>query len=858
MTIGLLLNNRLSVDFFSANFFKRVTVWACLLMALLFSTDTRAQVSSYYTWSQSFQTYTSGISTAVAPANIFTTGWDDNTYTTYKFPFNFTYNGVLYTGGTSAIGVDTDGWVAFNTAGTITMTGTAAGGSWVSASNSTGVYLNGTANNNGFCGFNSDLEEQTFATFTGNTTSGSATITSVSNFTDIRVGSRLSGTGITDGTVVNAINLTTSTITLSGNATATGTAVVITPRTSIYAFIRGVAPYRQFVIQWTRGTRFNAPGDDFSFQLVLNEGGGVANYQTLQTVYGDCKATNLTVQNAQVGLRGATAADFNARKTNTNWSTTTAATVNTDICTLTPSIFPVSGLTYTWSPACLGVASNAGAITGLTTVCPGNSFDYSIAGVPGAIFYNWTYTGGGTTLSATTTLPLNTLIFSVAATGGTLTVTPGNLCGNGASSSIVIAMSALPSATISYPAPSYCANAAPVSVTQTGTAGGTYTASPVGLSINSSTGQITPSTSTPGNYIVTYTYTSGCTATTTASIAINAIPVVAATATPASVCSGANSQLQATITTATNYTVNSIPFASLAPSGSPTTVYNTYQLDNISAAIPLPFAFNFYGSPITQFYISTEGYVQLQTGTAVSWTQQTLPNATNPNNIIAMAWDDLIVDPSTNPGSSIRYFMNGTTPNRVMVIDYINLRFLGGSGTQSVTGQIRLYEIDSHIEVAVGTVNDAGFNEPKTLGIENSTGTIGIAAPGRNNVNWNVSNEAWGFYPATTGYTYAWSPATFLSSTSISNPVATAVTSTTTYTVTATNSSSGCTATASATVTLLNIGAAGVISGASPICPNTFRKQKTSILFLETEYAGFDKKDTPIDGTKKQSYVCLG
>ena len=122
------------------------------------------------------------------------------------------------------------------------MTGTAAGGSWVSASNSTGVYLNGTANNNGFCGFNSDLEEQTFATFTGNTTSGSATITSVSNFTDISVGTRLSGTGITDGTVVNAINLTTSTITLSGNATATGTAVVITPRTSIYAFIRGVAP----------------------------------------------------------------------------------------------------------------------------------------------------------------------------------------------------------------------------------------------------------------------------------------------------------------------------------------------------------------------------------------------------------------------------------------------------------------------------------------------------------------------------------------------------------------------------------------------------------------------------------------
>ncbi|TDD99893.1 T9SS type A sorting domain-containing protein [Flavobacterium cellulosilyticum] len=61
------------------------------------------------------------------------------------------------------------------------------------------------------------------------------------------------------------------------------------------------------------------------------------------------------------------------------------------------------------------------------------------------------------------------------------------------------------------------------SVTKTGSSGGTYTASPIGLSINSSTGAITPSSSVVGTYTVTYTYASGsCTGLkATASITIN-------------------------------------------------------------------------------------------------------------------------------------------------------------------------------------------------------------------------------------------------------------------------------------------------------------------------------------------------
>src|SRR5205807_4253275 len=69
------------------------------------------------------------------------------------------------------------------------------------------------------------------------------------------------------------------------------------------------------------------------------------------------------------------------------------------------------------------------------------------------------------------------------------------------------------------------------SVTLTGTgafAGGTYSASPAGLTINAGTGAVTPSSSTAGTYTVTYTTpaSGGCAAvTTTTSVTITAVPV---------------------------------------------------------------------------------------------------------------------------------------------------------------------------------------------------------------------------------------------------------------------------------------------------------------------------------------------
>jgi hypothetical protein len=67
-----------------------------------------------------------------------------------------------------------------------------------------------------------------------------------------------------------------------------------------------------------------------------------------------------------------------------------------------------------------------------------------------------------------------------------------------------LTITAQPNATISYAGP-FCTSAAVQNVTRTGTAGGAYSSSPDGLTINSSTGAITPSSSSVNTYTVTYT-----------------------------------------------------------------------------------------------------------------------------------------------------------------------------------------------------------------------------------------------------------------------------------------------------------------------------------------------------------------
>ena len=97
----------------------------------------------------------------------------------------------------------------------------------------------------------------------------------------------------------------------------------------------------------------------------------------------------------------------------------------------------------------------------------------------------------------------------------------------GANGGVIVSWTC-PTATISYSAAGFCKSVTSVVPTINGSAGGAF--SVAGLTINTSTGQINPSTSTAGTYTVHYQIAggNGCAAVdATASVAVNALPVSA-------------------------------------------------------------------------------------------------------------------------------------------------------------------------------------------------------------------------------------------------------------------------------------------------------------------------------------------
>ena len=116
---------------------------------------------------------------------------------------------------------------------------------------------------------------------------------------------------------------------------------------------------------------------------------------------------------------------------------------------------------------------------------------------------------------------------------------------------------------IYYSSPSYCSSNVPVSVSQTGANGGSYSASPSGLTINSSSGLITPSTSQTGNYTVTYLVSGGggcAPVSATTEVGIIRLPVISTFTYPTPIC-GVLADLQVpTLTIEHDYSPSLTPY----------------------------------------------------------------------------------------------------------------------------------------------------------------------------------------------------------------------------------------------------------------------------------------------------------
>ena len=186
----------------------------------------------------------------------------------------------------------------------------------------------------------------------------------------------------------------------------------------------------------------------------------------------------------------------------------------------------------------LPVTANAGANV---STCP-NSGSVIIGGTPTAGGGNGTYTyswlpSTGIISGASNANPI---VGPTTPTNYTVTVTDGAGCS--ATDATLVSVSVIVPTTVVYNGAPFCRNiTTPQLPTITGSTGGTYSASPSGLSINVSTGAIVPSTSTAGTYTITYTVAASgiCPAfSVTQTVVINNLPATP-TVTPALPCAGA-------------------------------------------------------------------------------------------------------------------------------------------------------------------------------------------------------------------------------------------------------------------------------------------------------------------------------
>ena len=185
------------------------------------------------------------------------------------------------------------------------------------------------------------------------------------------------------------------------------------------------------------------------------------------------------------------------------------------------------------------------SISGPQILCVGDIDKVYTALPAGMADYNWNFSNGNIGSQTGNIL----YAYFNSAGSGTLKVKVTDSDGCEATSleeDFTFMVNALPVATISYGATSFCKTGT-ASVTITGQTGGTFT-SDAQLDINESTGLINLANSSAGPHTITYSFGNGtCSNTATAGITINAEPTIAAAMTNQTLCDVTTATLDGTV-----------------------------------------------------------------------------------------------------------------------------------------------------------------------------------------------------------------------------------------------------------------------------------------------------------------------
>ncbi|OYU84109.1 MAG: hypothetical protein CFE24_08215 [Flavobacterium sp. BFFFF2] len=217
------------------------------------------------------------------------------------------------------------------------------------------------------------------------------------------------------------------------------------------------------------------------------------------------------------------------------------------------------------------------------------------------------------------------------------------------------------------------------------------------------------------------------------------------------------------IPSTTSYAISSIPYCPQASYNDPSyTVVHNSSDDAWSSIVDLPFSFCFYNSNYNKVQIGSNGAIMFNSSnvplTFCPYSLETQSNIPNTNFPIRNAIFGVFQDSETRTSGgqapadvSINWKLVGTYPCRKLIVNFYNFGlFQCNQSVGAQTSQVVFYEVSNIIEVFVKRrTRCINWNGGRgVIGIINSTGTDGLAAPGRNVTDaWTATNEAWRFTP---------------------------------------------------------------------------------------------------------------
>ena len=180
----------------------------------------------------------------------------------------------------------------------------------------------------------------------------------------------------------------------------------------------------------------------------------------------------------------------------------------------------------------------------------------------------------------------------------------------------------------------------------------------------------------------------------------------------------------------------------------------TLSEDGVEGPYPIGFEFSFFGQKYTQFWIGANGWISFLPNPNSAGIREAFavpsPADFHPKAAILGPFQDL--NPLQAGSPYIFYQTVGNQPTRQLVVMWCECPMYSCESTP-VTFQIVLNETSNIVEnhIYQKPACTGWLSNKATQGIQNSTGYVGFAVPGRNATSWSISSdkpEAWKYSPS--------------------------------------------------------------------------------------------------------------